>query len=114
MYSDDYTFYEYQKQSALTARYPNILSNLQYPALGLAGEVGEVCNKIKKIYRDQDGNITGGNRIDLKAELGDVLWYIAALCRELNLDMHDVALSNIDKLMGRLERGTIKGNGDAR
>ena len=46
-------FIEYQKRSRKTAVYPDIGNNLYYPALGLAGETGEVMNKIKKIMRDK-------------------------------------------------------------
>ena len=111
---NDFPFDSYQAYAKITVQYPEILNNLQYPALGLAGEAGEVCNKVKKIYRDQDGVVTEENRQDLKKELGDVLWYIAALCTELRLDMGEVAVTNIQKLFDRLERGTIKGRGDAR
>ena len=50
----------------------------------------------------------------LKKELGDVLWYMAALCCELGLSFDDVARHNIDKLMDRKKRGMIKGSGDTR
>ena len=80
-----------------------------YPALGLAGEAGEVANKVKKMLRDNDFD-----REAIVAEIGDVLWYIAALSRDLNVSLNDIALSNIEKLYGRKERGTLQGSGDKR
>ena len=43
-----------------------------------------------------------------------MLWYIAALCRDLEIDMAEVALKNLSKLKSRQERGTIQGSGDNR
>jgi NTP pyrophosphatase (non-canonical NTP hydrolase) len=59
-----------------TAIYPSTAAIL-YPALGLAGEAGEVANKVKKIIRDN-----AFDRGGIAAELGDCLWYIAALARD--------------------------------
>ena len=50
----------------------------------------------------------------LKKELGDVFWYIAAICYEAGLDMEDVAESNIRKLRDRQERNVLHGSGDNR
>ena len=47
-------------------------------------------------------------------ELGDCLWYIAALCRDLNTDMEDIANNNIKKLKDRQQRGVLSGSGDKR
>lgn len=71
-----------------------------------------MLNKIKKIMRDYDGVVTDEFRADIKKELSDVLWYIAALASELDLD--EVAEANIKKLYSRKERGTLHGSGDDR
>ena len=105
---------EYQSKARVTALYPDAGSNPYYPALGLGGEVGEVLNKVKKVMRDNGGEITDEFRMDLKKELGDVLWYVAALASELDLDLDEVAEGNIKKLYSRKERGTLKGSGDDR
>lgn len=105
---------DYQKKAQMTALYPDAGSNLYYPALGLGGEVGEVLNKVKKVMRDHDGKITDEFREVLKSELGDVLWYVAALARELNLDLDDIAQANLEKLSSRKERGVLQGSGDDR
>jgi len=76
-----------------TAVYPQAktgsLSELTYLALGLAGESGEVANKIKKLYRDGDSQ---EKREKLLGELGDVLWYWVRLCDALGFDP-DVVMS---------------------
>ena len=99
-------FNEYQKEAVKTAIYTDPII---YPALGLGNEAGEVQGKVKKWLRDDMFN-----KEDIAAEIGDVLWYIAALCRDLEIDMADVALNNLAKLKSRQERGTIKGSGDNR
>ena len=107
-------FNEYQQKSRKTAGYPAIGHPVIYPTLGLVNEAGEVAGKIKKVFRDKDGVISPETREALKAELGDVLWYIAQVCTELDLSLDEVAAANITKLYDRLERGKIKGDGDNR
>ena len=105
---------EYQKLARGTAVYPDIGNNPFYPTLGLCGEAGEIAEKIKKVMRDGDGVLTEVKKTELKKGLGDVLWYIAALCTELDLDMNDVAENNIAKRLDRKKRNVIKGDGDNR
>jgi NTP pyrophosphatase (non-canonical NTP hydrolase) len=107
-------FNDYQAKSRKTAKYPAIGHPMIYPALGLVNEAGEVAGKIKKVFRDKDGQISEETRQALKAELGDVLWYIAQLATELNLSLDEIAEYNITKLYDRLERGKIQGDGDNR
>ena len=107
-------FNDYQSKSRKTAGYPAIGHPVIYPVLGLANEAGEVAGKVKKIFRDKDGEINEKTKSMLKAELGDVLWYVAQVCTELGLSLDEVAEYNIDKLYSRLERGTIRGDGDDR
>ncbi len=64
--------------------------------------------------RDDNGIITDEKKEALKKELGDLVWYIAALAIELNLSFNDIAQANIDKLLSRKERGVITGSGDDR
>ena len=107
-------FDDYQRRSRETAVYPGLGSGkLEYPALGLAGEAGEVCEKVKKILRG-DALEQDLSKEALSLELGDVLWYLAAMCWELNISLDDVARRNLEKLQGRRSRGTIKGSGDLR
>ena len=107
-------FNQYQLRAGMTAIYPNRGDNLYYPALGLAGEAGEVCEKIKKVMRDKNGKLTSEDRTMLIKELGDVLWYVSALADELDAFLGDIAVVNIEKLRSRQERNKISGSGDSR
>lgn len=107
-------FNDYQQQSRQTAKYPQLGENYIYPTLGLVGEAGEVAEKIKKIIRDNDGIISPEKKEEIKKELGDVLWYLAQISTELNLELEDVAKNNLEKLLSRLTRGKISGSGDNR
>jgi NTP pyrophosphatase (non-canonical NTP hydrolase) len=107
-------FSEYQTRSRKTARYPSIGHPVIYPSLGLVNEAGEVAGKIKKVFRDKGGEINEETRSALKAELGDVLWYVSQVCSELNLSLDEVAEYNLTKLFDRLERNVILGDGDQR
>lgn len=107
-------FTEYQRLSRKTAIYPNVGNNYIYPTLGLAGEAGEVAEKVKKIIRDQNGIIDQYNRETIAKELGDVLWYIAQLATEFNLSLEQIAEDNIEKLKSRQLRNKLHGFGDNR
>ena len=107
------TLDEYQTIARQTALYSNDY-RITYPALGLASEAGEVAGKVKKVLRDQDGNFGSEQRAAIKDELGDVLWYVAVLASDMGLSLDDVARGNADKLKARMERGTIRGDGDHR
>jgi len=105
-------FNDYQDQANDTAIYPNE-SRLVYPALGLTGEAGEVADKIKKLIRDKR-TFDALERIEIAKEVGDVLWYVAALARDLGVDMDTMARMNLDKLRDRAKRGVVGGSGDNR
>lgn len=108
------TFAEYQKKSRKTAIYPDVGRNFVYPTLGLAGEAGEVAEKVKKIFRDSNGVAGEAIKRELTKELGDVLWYLAQLATELGLSLEDIAADNVKKLSFRQDRGRLRGSGDNR
>ena len=99
------TFDKYQVKAKQTAIYDHPII---YPTLGLCGESGEVAEKVKKHLRD------GTSLDELKKELGDVLWYLASIASDLNISLNDIALTNVEKLQSRMERGKISGSGDNR
>jgi NTP pyrophosphatase (non-canonical NTP hydrolase) len=105
-------FNEYQRIARTTAVYkePKII----YTALGLAGESGECCEKIKKMLRDDNGILTDIRRSDLIKELGDCLWYLSNLAADINVELETIANTNLDKLLDRKARGVIHGSGDNR
>jgi NTP pyrophosphatase (non-canonical NTP hydrolase) len=123
------TFNDYQKLAQETAIYP-LQYRAVYPALGLVEEAGEVAGKVKKMLRDkpylhaylllrQQPEPEHQVEFDqlkeaIKKELGDVLWYIAAVCSDFDLSMEDVAKANYQKLKDRQQRGVLGGSGDNR
>lgn len=108
------TFKDYQDKAVKTAIYGSG-STIIYPALGLANEAGEVLGKIKKVLRDNEGDFNNIERREaIAAEIGDVLWYIAALSRDLGVSLESIAEKNIEKLLDRQARNVIQGSGDNR
>ena len=108
-------FKEYQEEAVRFAIYKD---RVIYPTLGLASEAGEVCGKIKKIMRDTDGihnlKYKYDRVLEIKSELGDVLWYIANIAQDLDIPLQDIAEENIGKLQSRKDRDKIQGSGDNR
>lgn len=106
----------YQGESGRTAIYPGRrkVLGLTYATMGLTGEAGEIANKVKKILRDDDGVMSIEVREELRKELGDVLWYVAQLATELEIDLGEVGQANLAKLASRAARGALTGSGDNR
>ena len=107
------TLNEYQERAVKTAIY-GAGNGTIYPALGLAGEAGEVANVAKKVLRDDGGLISAEKKAQLIKEAGDCLWYLAALARDLETDLETLAVINLEKLESRMKRGVIGGSGDNR
>ena len=107
---------EYQNKTNMTAVYPDMgPRGIVYPALKLAGEAGEVAEKVGKVIRDGHSLDNGSlHRFELAKELGDVLWYIAQISEKLGFSLNEIADINIAKLTSRMQRGKIKGDGDNR
>ncbi len=106
----EYGFRDYQHDASMTI--VNSAQTISYMTLGLVGEAGEVANKVKKFER---GDYDEDRLRELVAdELGDVLWYIAGLATVLSLDLDEIALDNISKVLDRKSRGVILGDGDDR
>lgn len=110
----------YSDKTDSTAVYPDrapenqMIVPLLYCGVKLCGEAGEVAEHIGKLLRDDDGMITQERRESLKKELGDVFWYLARICRHLDLKPSEVLQANIDKLESRKQRGRIHGSGSDR
>ena len=106
-------FKEYQEEAHKTAIYPEAKA-LEYLTIGLAGEVGEFANKVKKTIRD-DHELLFEDAVN---ELGDVLWYLTELSRyvapQISNSLGYIAYRNIEKLKDRAQRDKIKGSGDNR
>jgi NTP pyrophosphatase (non-canonical NTP hydrolase) len=103
----------YQNMALASAIYPRKHAII-YPALKLAGEAGEVAEKIGKILRDNDGEFVESARLEIAKEIGDVLWYCAALSSDIGFTLEEIATGNLAKLKSRKERGVLQGSGDNR
>lgn len=101
-----YDFYKETKDLSAVGFYEKVL--------GLTGEAGETADKVKKILRDKDGVVSKEDRELLVKELGDVLWYLAAISRYLGVPLSEVAKGNLDKLESRYQRNKLHGEGDKR
>ena len=135
---DELTLDRYQRDAILSKDCPD---NPFYFALGLTGEAGEVTDKLKKFWRDiyykyatETNNANVGTKISsddiviaaarrmmtytdrdaIRKELGDTLWYIAAIADSLGMKLSEVAYQNLSKCKKRVETGTIHGEGDNR
>ena len=110
-------FSEYEKEAlslAMVSESVNGVPAWVYFTLGLIGEAGEVSEKIKKILRDGGAVLTPEAKKEILKEIGDVLWYAAALARELGSSLEGAAVANIEKLTSRRARGVLHGSGDNR
>lgn len=99
---------EYQDK-AMSYRLPT--ANETYAVMGLVGEVGEFYSILAKEARDGVKAETAEN---LMKELGDILWFVAAISHDFGLSLNELAKLNLEKLEGRKNRGTIQGKGDNR
>jgi NTP pyrophosphatase (non-canonical NTP hydrolase) len=77
---------EYEQAIAPTDRFED--SEITPILLGLFGEVGSVMSTSKKLHREKTAFT--GFQDDVEEELGDTLWYVAALCRRLDVKLSDM------------------------
>jgi NTP pyrophosphatase (non-canonical NTP hydrolase) len=105
---------DYQRAALRTARDKDAPDEFMHLILGLVGEAGEIAEKIKKLVRDEHGDLGQLDRDDMAAEIGDVLWYAAVLANFLGFSLNDVAQRNVDKLADRQRRAVLGGSGDCR
>jgi NTP pyrophosphatase (non-canonical NTP hydrolase) len=90
-------FANHVKPAVLFKREPTGSEKVLHAVLGVASEAGELCEAIlKDKYYGESVDI-----VNVKEEVGDLMWYIAIILREFNLDLHEVMQNNIDKLKAR-------------
>lgn len=106
-------FRDYQNAATKFAVYPKD-KLCTYAILGLTSEAGEVAGVVKKVIRDKGGLMDDIDKVAIRKELGDVLWYVSAICTDYGIDLGTVAYDNIVKLQDRAERDQLKGSGDNR
>lgn len=98
---------------ALSTRIYDEGNRVVYPTIGLAGETGEVADKVKKVIRDHNGEFLA-HREEIAKELGDVLWYLTSISHDLGYSLEDIARQNMEKVLSRQRRNAIHGKGDNR
>jgi len=104
----------YQQEATKTAIFPKEKA-LEYLALGLTSEAGEVAGKVKKLIRDgEDVEGFEMKKIAIASEVGDVLWYCAMMAKEVGVPLNTIMQMNLEKLRSRKERGKLSGDGDDR
>lgn len=98
---------------AMAMEYRLPTADQAYALLGLTGEVGELNALVAKAIRDgAQRNLEFTD--NMIKELGDILWFVAAIAHDLNVSLETIAVENLLKLQGRKDRNTISGNGDNR
>lgn len=114
----DLTLNQYQDHATATADYPWLGENLLYPAIGCGEEAGEILGKVKKLWRNHGKtaakDLTQEEKDAIIKEVGDNLWYLSQMCRELGVTLQHAAEVNIFKLSDRKARSVIKSEGDNR
>lgn len=134
---EDPSVVNYQTIATKSAFYPGQGTplGLDYCALKLNGEAGELAEHVGKAMRDDgliaieidsvdaDGYKLGrvsfaplnpARKTAIIKEVGDVLWYLSAICNELGITLEAAAASNLQKLFSRTERNKLQGEGDER
>ena len=87
----------YKTESARTLIDKGREMNLLHAAMGIGTEAGEVLDQFKrKIFYGRELDV-----VNVKEEIGDIMWYVAILLRELDLDFEEILQLNIDKLRAR-------------
>jgi NTP pyrophosphatase (non-canonical NTP hydrolase) len=87
-------------------------ANEVYALLNLGGEIGEVLSTVAKFIRD-GGDLKEYHQ-NLMKELGDVMWMVAAVAKDHNMELSEICKLNLDKLESRKIRDTIMGSGNDR
>lgn len=105
---------EYEEFMQTSKFYPQDKLPITYPALGLNGEAGEVAEKVKKCWRDNDGVFSEDIKKAILKELADTLWYIWACADDMGYTLEDVFQIGIKKVKERQETNTVHGSGDNR
>lgn len=105
---------DYENFVVSTQKFPKDVAK-EYLVLGLVSEAGEVAGVWKRVLRQDAANTDSEYvREQMLQELGDVLWYVTALCLQNNVSLEELISINTEKLAKRLENNTIKGKGDNR
>ena len=73
-------------------------------AIGICSEGGELLDIVKKILFQKKPTTTE-QRMKIKNELGDVMWYVQQILLSMNWELYEVLAENTKKLSGRYPEG---------
>lgn len=108
------TLNEYQNETIKYTEKDACFHDITFCSVALAEEAGEVCGKVKRIHRDNDGELTPEVRKAIIAELGDVLFCVMRAAAAIGETGEDVMRHSFEKLQDRKRRGVQHGSGDNR
>ena len=92
---------EYLKESARTDQPGTFERQIMHGILGIASESGELSDNLKRhMYYGQELDVP-----NIMEECGDLMWYIALLCRTCGKSLEEVMEANIEKLRRRFPEG---------
>jgi len=97
---------EYMRWTRTTVKYP-LENEGEYLHNGLIAEVGEFYGNTAKYHRCDYDSDEWKRRAQL--ELGDIFWFLVRYCDYLEIPVDEVLALNVEKLEGRLKKGSIKG-----
>ena len=89
-------------------------ANIVHLSLGLSGETGELCEKVKKAIRDKNCELSEKDYLLIKKEMCDILFYWVALCDEFEMDIDGILELSLEKIQDRINRNVLQGSGDER
>lgn len=79
----------------------NNLIRLLHASMGLETEAGEFTDALKRhVFYNEKLDV-----VNLKEELGDILWYLAIASDILGTSLEEIMHMNIEKLKKRYEKG---------
>lgn len=99
LHEKGYTTNDFSSSTLVNPEFVDTLHGI----IGVATEAGELCEALIKAATqvDEDGHPIPIDKANLEEELGDVLWYIALLCRTHNFTFEKIMAKNIAKLKAR-------------
>jgi NTP pyrophosphatase (non-canonical NTP hydrolase) len=109
------TFEEFEAACDDTWRgFPPMADPLLFLSTAIAGETGELCEHVKKLYRDDAIGDWDRRELLIKKEIGDIMYYLSRAARQLGTTLDEIARLNAEKLADRKMRGVTRGEGDER
>ena len=104
----------YEQVTDQTWKPPTTISPIQMCVLGMVEELGEIAGKLKRVHRDHEGRLFHDQVEKIKLESGDFFYYFTRFCKLVGYTMEEMMQANADKILDRMQRGVLQGEGDER